>query len=87
MKNITTFFDRFKDLTPPNDSIKTVVADALYEVLGARVDKKNISVFRGVAHVRAPSVLKSTIAIRRGEVLESIYRALPKARETLRDVR
>lgn len=87
MKNIASFFDRFKELAPPNDSVKSAVVDAVYEVVGARLDKKSISIFRGVAHVRAPSVLKNTIALNRGKVLERIYSDVPKARDTLRDVR
>lgn len=87
MKNISAFFDRFARLTPPNESVRVAVALAAREVTGARIEKKDVSIVRGVAHISTASVVKNTIALHRAQILERVYEEVPKARNTVRDIR
>jgi hypothetical protein len=87
MKKISGFLERFSKLTPPDDAVKRELAAAISEALHTAVSKKAIQIAHGVAFVAGSSVMKSAIAINRGKILQSLYDALPKSRESVRDVR
>lgn len=87
MKKIADFLSRFKSLTPPDDAIKKELAAAIEEALHVPVGKKSIQIAHGVAFVAGSSVMKSAITVNRGKILQSLYDALPKSRESVRDVR
>ena len=87
MKLIGDFLARFNTLTPPDDALKGAVADAVRQVLGTQISKKAIRIQNDTAYVTGSSVMKNTLQVRRGEVLNALYEALPKSRDTIRDVR
>lgn len=87
MKQIGDFFSRFASLTPPNESIRIALVRAIEEVLGAKVSKEQIRISRGVAYVQAGSIIKSSVIMRRGDILDRVYLEAPKARDVVRDVR
>lgn len=87
MKLAKDFLSKFHSLTPPHDAVKRAVANAVQAVAHVPIAKKDVSVTRGVAFVRASSIAKSAIRLKRGEILEHVFSALPKARETVRDIR
>lgn len=87
MKLVGDFLSRFQSLTPPHDSLKRAVSDALREVLGISVPLDKVSIKNGVAFVGVSSVAKSAIQVHRGKVLTAVFERTPKARDTLRDIR
>lgn len=87
MKSIGDFLARFNALTPPDDAVKKAVAGAVSEALKVPVSPRAVQVAHGVAFISGSSVMKSAIAVQRGTILATLYEALPKARETVRDVR
>ena len=87
MKLVGYFLDKFQSLTPPDGALKKSISTALHDVVGVTVPVKNISIQNGVAFVKTSSIVKSTIHLSRGKILESIFTELPKARDSLRDVR
>ncbi|MEK9177107.1 MAG: hypothetical protein AAB923_02305 [Patescibacteria group bacterium] len=87
MKPAHTFLSKFKSLTPPDDAMRRAVAEAVSLVAGVPVKKKDITISRGIAFVKMSSVAKSALRVRRGEVLAYIFRELPKARDSIRDIR
>lgn len=87
MKLVGDFLSRFKNLTPPNDSIKNALVESLAEILGVSVSKNAIRLAQNTAFVSTSSVIKNTIQINRGRVLERLYEKAPKAKETIRDIR
>jgi hypothetical protein len=87
MKSVGDFLSRFKSLTPPDDAIKKEVAAAIEEALHVSVSKKSIQIAHGVAFVAGSSIMKSALAVNRGKILQSLYDALPKSCESVRDVR
>lgn len=87
MRLIGNFLARFKDLTPPHDSIKEALSRTLEETVGVPCTKDRVSIQNGVAHIRVSSVAKNTIQINRSHILERLFERLPKARDTIRDVR
>jgi len=87
MKLARDFLSRFQNLTPPNDSVRKAVSSALGETLNLHVPPGSVSIQNGVAHVKVSSVAKSTIRLNRGKILDAVFERVPKARESLRDIR
>jgi hypothetical protein len=87
MKLAKDFLSRFQSLTPPDDAVKNAVAKIVHNISGVPAAKKDITLARGVAFVNCSSVAKSAIRAQRGEILKELYLELPKARETVRDIR
>ncbi|GEM_PF-289778 len=87
MKLAKDFLSKFRTLTPPDDALRRLVAEAASAVAGVPVTKKNITISRGIVFVKASSVAKNTLRVHRAEVLEYIFHALPKARDLIRDIR
>ncbi len=87
MKLVGDFLSRFQNLTPPNDAVKRAVQEALREVVGVEVPRENISIQYGVVFLKTSSIVKNTIRLQRGKILETIFSALPKARDSIRDLR
>jgi len=87
MKLVGEFLARFKRLEPPNDTVKTALARAIKDVLGVSYTKNQISVSNGVAYIRASSVAKNAIRVHRSDIMEHLYERLPKARDSVRDLR
>jgi hypothetical protein len=87
MKKAGDFLSRFKNLTPPDAAVREAVAEAVSTVAGVPISKKNVSIAHGVAFVKASSVAKSAMRLRRADILEHLFHELPKARDLVRDVR
>lgn len=87
MKQVGSFLSRFQNLTPPDEAVKNEIARAVKNIAGVPVSKKNVTLARGIAFIDCSSVGKSVIRTRKAEILEEIFAALPKARESVRDVR
>jgi hypothetical protein len=87
MKLAKDFLARFQSLTPPDEAVRAAVAKIVHRVAGVPASKKDITLSRGVAFVDCSSVAKSALRMSRGEILSELYLELPKARETVRDVR
>lgn len=87
MKHAADFLSKFKNLTPPDEAVRSEIAKAVKVVAGVPVGKKDIALARGIAFVDCSSVAKNTIRLRRAEILDEVFHALPQARETVRDVR
>ena len=87
MKLAGDFLKRFQSLTPPNDSVKGVIAEVVSRVTGTKISKKMVQVQHGNAFITGSSVFKNVLRTKRGEILEQLYEELPKSRSTIRDVR
>lgn len=87
MKLVGDFLKRFQSLEPPHDSVKGVVAEVVSRVTGNTISKKSVRVQHGTAFVSGSSIFKNVIRTKRGEILEQLYETLPRARESIRDVR
>lgn len=87
MKLVGDFLKRFQTLTPPNDSVKSAVAEVVGRVVGAKISKSQVRVQNETAFVSGSSIFKNNLRVKRGEILEALYEELPKSRDTIRDVR
>ena len=87
MKLASDFLLKFQTLTPPDESVRSAVAETVRRVAGVPATKKDITLSRGIAFISCSSVAKSAIRSARSEILKDLYEELPKARETVRDIR
>ncbi len=87
MKRVSDFFARFSNLTPPQGALKKAVVHALSDVAHYTTTPDKISIQHDVAFVHTSSIIKQQIRIHRSAILEYIFREIPKARESLRDIR
>jgi hypothetical protein len=87
MRSAKDFLTKFNNLTPPNDAVRRVVAEAVKSIAGVPVAKTDVTLSRGIAFVSCSSIAKSAIRAARASILDEIYNHMPKARETVRDIR
>lgn len=87
MKLAGDFLAKFNKLTPPDDALRRAVAVAAAAVLGTTIQKGQVSIRGGVAHIAVSSVAKHKLRMARRELLDLVYEKIPKARDTIRDVR
>jgi hypothetical protein len=87
MKLVNDFLARFQNLTPPDDSLKRAIANAVYSVARVPVKKKDVSISNSTAFVECSSIAKSALHLKRGAILEEVFQQIPNARGKLRDIR
>ncbi len=87
MKLASHFLSKFQSLTPPDDIIRVAIAKTVQAIAGIPVAKKHVTLSRGTAFVECSSVAKSTLRVYRGEILKELFIELPKARDSIRDIR
>ena len=87
MKRAGDFLAKFNKLTPPNDALRSAVVKAVSSIVGATITKSAIRIHNGTAFIECSSVLKNKIRIDRRAILDDIHERIPKARESVRDIR
>ncbi len=85
MFNISNYLEKFKKIEPEGELVKHATEKAIFETLGVRVDKKDMSVHNNTLHISAPAALKSEIFMNKGAILQK-SRDVAKTR-TARDIR
>lgn len=73
---IISFFDRFKKITLPNESVRRTTSEVLKEVLGVNVDISQISVERRDLKIKSNSFIKSEIFLHKEQILQSLKEKL-----------
>jgi len=87
MKLVGDFLARFQNLTPPHDALKRAVVDAVFDVTKVRLNLEQVAIQNGVAFIKTSSVARNMVHVHRGKILETVFQNLPKARDSLRDIR
>ncbi|MFQ5540631.1 MAG: hypothetical protein ACE5F4_00030 [Candidatus Paceibacteria bacterium] len=87
MKLVGDFLSKFKNIKPPDDTLKRALMLALEETLDIHCTPDRISIANGIAYIKTSSVAKNMIQINRSVVLKNLFDRFPRARDTVRDVR
>jgi hypothetical protein len=72
MDGIKLYLERFKNLLPPDDQLKTLLVEIIKEECGVSLEKKSITVSRWSVFVKAPAAAKSEIYLHREQILERL---------------
>lgn len=75
MFNISTYLEKFKKIEPEGESVKRAAENAIFETIGAVVNKKDMAARNGALHISAPAAVKNEIFMNKRSILQ-------KARET-----
>ena len=74
--SITSFFDRFKKITLPDESVRKTASEVLKEVIGVDIDISCISVEGSVLRIKNNSFIKSEIFLHKEKILQSLKEKL-----------
>lgn len=82
MKNISSFLERFKKITIPDESIRLLVV----KILNKEVNLEDVSVKNGIIYIKTPDAsLKSDIFLKKQQIIDEINKYLGKI--TIKDIR
>ncbi len=87
MKKINSLLSKFQNITPPDDAVRRAVAKSVFTIAGVKVKREDVTIQRGVAFIKCSSVAKSVIRSSRSAILSELALELPKARDSVRDIR
>ena len=85
MFNISSYLEKFKRLEPPGDSAKKASQQVIFETIGVKIDKKDMTVKDGVLFLSVPSIVKNEVYMNKRGILEKVKEILGE--KTLKDIR
>ena len=68
--SITSFLDRFKKITPPDEFVRKTAVEILREVIGVKLSISHISIEGGILHIRNNSFIKSEVFLHKEQILQ-----------------
>ncbi len=81
---IYQYLAKFSHLTPPDESVRRVVRNAIAAVCGIAVPIEAIRIVRGVARLSVSPIERSEITLAKREILQWVRQRLPDG--SLRDI-
>jgi len=72
MKSFTSFFEKYKNISPPDAALKSSVVFLFNKHFSYSLTKKQIKVRSRVIYVDCPSVIKSELALKKKEILSEL---------------
>lgn len=69
MFNISSYLEKFKKMEPEGDSAKRAAEKAIFETLGVKIEKKDMTARNGALHISAPAALKNEIFMNKRGIL------------------
>lgn len=72
MKGIGDFLSRYLGLRPPGAAIADALREVLFGEFGVELPEDAVTISGTTAFIRAPSVLKSEIALRKEGILRQV---------------
>ncbi len=70
MFNISAYLEKFKKMEPEGDSAKRAAEKAIFETLGVKIEKKDMTTRNGVLHISAPAAIKNEIFMNKRGILQ-----------------
>lgn len=70
MFNISAYLEKFKKIEPEGDPAKRAVEKSIFETLGVKVERKDMSVRNNTLHISAPAALKNEIFMHKRGILK-----------------
>ena len=73
---ILSFFDKFKKITLPDETVRKKTSDILYKIINIKVDISCISVENKTVRIKKNSFIKSEIFLHKEQVLKQLKEEL-----------
>lgn len=70
MFNISAYLEKFKKIEPEGESAKRAAHKAIFETLGVKIEKKDMSIHNNTLHISAPAALKNEIFMNKRGILK-----------------
>lgn len=85
MKHLSSYLDKFRSITPPDDFLKSHILQLIKNKLGVDIDKKNIEISKGVVYIKTGPSIKNEIFIKKSLLLDEIKEISQK--KIIKDIR
>ncbi|MBM2817458.1 MAG: hypothetical protein HW401_48 [Parcubacteria group bacterium] len=72
MFNISIYLEKFKNIESKSSTLKSVISDAVKNVLKADIDKKNIEIKNGIIYLKVHPVVKNEIFINKNNIIKEL---------------
>ena len=71
-EKLSSYLSKFKSLAPPDDFLRTYIAELITEELGIHFHKESVEISRGIIYIKEAPIIKNEIFLRRGLLLKKI---------------
>jgi hypothetical protein len=76
MEKVDLFLEKFKDISPPDESVKKEAVSIIHDVTGIELDTKQITVSRNQLRLEISPTLKSRIYMNKESIIERLSNTL-----------
>ena len=85
MKHLSSYLDKFRNIVPPDDFLKSYILQLIKNKLGVDIGKKNIEISKGVVYIKTGPSIKNEIFIKKSFLLDEIKEISQK--KIIKDIR
>jgi len=85
MKALSQFFDKYKNIAPPDVVIRDSVVLLFDEYFSFPITREQVKVRSGVVYIDCPSLVKSEVFLNKKKILDELLRRVSPHR--VRDIR
>lgn len=75
MFNISAYLEKFKKIEPEGESAKRAAEKAIFETLGVKVERKDMSVCNNTLHISATAAIKNEIFMNKRGILQKAQKS------------
>jgi hypothetical protein len=76
MKTINLLLQRFKNISPPDDSVRKKFKEIVFKKYGFELNIKKIKVQNNIIYFAAPSVLKQEVILDKRNIINQLNKIL-----------
>lgn len=76
---IDSYLERLRNITPPDEAVRSSAQKIIAEVAGLKLSKESISLRRGVLYIQAGPVVKSEIFLKKQKIIRRFSESLGKS--------
>lgn len=87
MKNLSSFLDKFKNITPPERFVKEVFIKVVSDTTEITLLKNEIDVRGSVLFITTQPAIKSELFLKKDLLLEKLNQELQQYKKIIKDIR
>lgn len=74
MKEISSFFDKFRNSALKELNKREIIASSLYKIVKIKIDIKDLDIKNGILHIKGSQMLKSEIFLKKKTILDTFIK-------------